>query len=211
MRVYLVRHGQSEALAGLTEDADCPLTQLGLAQAGAIAAALARSETSFALVLSSPFRRCLQTAEVIRRVTGSQAEIWPAIHEHQGDPYPHPAGKWPLPTRSELAAAYPKFALPPDMPETHWAAVPEDRPRQWQRISTAVRELLARFARQADAAVAVITHGAPASVFVQAFCLWTNPLRAGVRIDPGSISILEVDRTGRRILVRLNWIPEAVK
>ena len=204
MWIYLIRHGESEALAGVSGDIDCSLTPLGLQQAGALAAALAGE--GLTCIFSSPFRRCLQTAEVIRRVTGAPAEFWPAVHEHHHEPYP--AGAPALPTRAELAATFPEFVVPADMPERHWAAVPEDRPHQWQRIGGAVRSLLARFERQADARVAVVTHGAPASVFVQAFCLWTNPLRASVKIDPGSISILAVDPDGRRVLVRLNWLPE---
>jgi broad specificity phosphatase PhoE len=207
MRIYLVRHGQSETLAGISEEIDCPLTPRGLEQAGAIAAALAGA--GLTQILTSPFRRCLQTAEVLRRVTGASAELWPAVHEHHHEPYP--AGEWPLPTRSEIAAAFPDFLVPPGMPETHWAAVPEDRERQWQRISNAVRSLLERHEREPDAAVAVLTHGAPASVFVQSFCMWPNPLRVGVRIDPGTISILEVEPGGRRVLVRLNWPPEPVR
>jgi hypothetical protein len=41
MQIILVRHGQSEALAGQSDDVDSGLTPLGLAQAGALAAALA--------------------------------------------------------------------------------------------------------------------------------------------------------------------------
>jgi broad specificity phosphatase PhoE len=203
MQIILVRHGQSEAAAGLSSEIDCALTERGAAEAGAVAAALAG--TGVACILSSPFRRCLQTAEVIRRVTAAPAELCPALHEHHHDPYP--AGPWPLLSKSQLAAAFPDFAAPSDMPETRWTAVPEDRERLWKRISSVVRQVLSRFEGQADARVVVVTHGAPASVFVQAFCLWTNPLRASVRIDPGSISILEVDADGRRVLVQLNSRP----
>ena len=208
MRIYLVRHGESEAIAGTSHEVDCALTPAGVDQAGAIAAALA-ARGGVDRVLSSPYRRCLQTAEVIRRVTSAPAELWPAVHEHHHDPYP--AGEWPLPTRDQLAEAFPGFAAPADMPASRWAAVPEDRERLWLRISAAVRELLGRFERQVDARVVVVTHGAPASVFVQAFCLWTNPLRAGVRIDPGSMSLLEVDPDGRRILALLNHCPPPVR
>jgi broad specificity phosphatase PhoE len=93
------------------------------------------------------------------------------------------------------------------MPEARWAAVPEDRAAQWRRISQAVRGLLDRFASDPEAAVAVVTHQAPASVLVQAFCQWANPLDVRVHMDSGAISILEVDRDGRRHVVRLNWQP----
>jgi len=207
MRIELIRHGESELLAGLSDDLDAPMTPLGLRQAGALAAELAPE--GLTAILSSPLRRCLQTAEVIRRVTGAPGEVWPVVHEHHHAPYA--PGGWPLATKRQIAAAFPDFALPEDMPQTHWAAVPEDREHQWQRISQAVRELLGRFESTGDARVAVVTHGAPASVFVQAFCLWPNPLRAGVRIDPGSVTTLEVEpETGRRVLLRLNHVPVPV-
>jgi broad specificity phosphatase PhoE len=205
MHIILVRHGQSEALAGLSNEVDCGLTADGAAQAGALAAALAPEGLTW--ILSSPLRRCLLTAEVIRRVTGAPAELCPALHEHHHDPFP--AG-WPLPGRASIAASFPHFIVPPDMPETHWASAPEDRPRLWQRMSGVVTEILDRFERQADARVAVVTHGAPASVFVQAFCQWTNPLRASVRIDPGSLSILTVESSGRRVLAQLNCMPPPI-
>ena len=203
MRIYLLRHGQSEANAGLSDAIDCGLTDLGARQSAAMAAALA--QLGVTRVLSSPYRRCLQTAEVIRSATGAPAELWPAVHEHHHDPFP--PGPWPLPARAELARGWPNFAVPPDMPQTHWAAAPEDRAGQWRRMTGAVRQLLERFGGQADAAVVVVTHGAPASVFVQAFCQWQNPLRVSVHADPGSMSILEVDAAGRRHLVGLNWLP----
>jgi probable phosphoglycerate mutase len=204
MRIHVIRHGQSEVVAGISEEIDCPLTPLGLCQAGALASALAAEP--LAVILSSPFRRCLQTAEVIRRVTGSAAEIDPALHEHHHAPYrPDP---WPLPAKAQLAEQWPEFHLPPAMPQTRYIAVPEDREHQWRRVNGFLTRLLDRFAAQTDARVAVVTHGAPATAMVQAFCQWTNPLRVGVRIDPGTISTLEVGPDGRRILIRLNCQPD---
>lgn len=206
MRIHVIRHGQSEAIAGLSEKIDCPVTAVGFQQAGAAAALLALEPLT--AILCSPYRRCLQTAEVIRRVTGAAAEIEPALHEHHHDPYP--AGPWPLPTKAELAAEWPEFALPPGTPQTHYVAVPEDREHLWRRVNELICLLMDRFARQADARIAVVTHGAPAIAMVQAFCQWTNPLRAGLRIDPGSITTLEVEPDGRRVLACLNCQPKSI-
>ena len=207
MQILLIRHGESEAIAGSSDAIDCALSPRGLSEAAAVAAAVAASG-AVSRILSSPYRRCLQTAEVIRRVVQAPAEVLPALHEHHHDPYP--AGAWPLASRSQLAEAFPDFLLPAAMPETHWAAVPEDRQRLWQRISGVVRDLLGRYETQAETRLAVVTHGAPASVFVQAFCLWTNPLRAGVQIDPGSVSVLRVEPDGRRVLAQLNVRPQSI-
>jgi len=206
MRIYILRHGQSQANASLSDEIDCGLTDLGRRQSSAVAAALAK--LGIACVLSSPYRRCLETAEMIRQAAGAAAELWPAVCEHHHDPFP--PGPWPLPRRSELTQKWPNFAAPPDMPETHWAAAAEDRPGQWRRLSGAVLSLLGRFPPQTAANVAVVTHQAPASVLIQAFCQWPNPLNVRVHIDPGSVTVLEVDAAGRRHLVRLNCQPESL-
>jgi broad specificity phosphatase PhoE len=206
MRIYVVRHGESEANVGATDEVDCALTELGRRQSASIAAALAK--TGVTHILTSPYRRCLETAEAIRAATGAAAELWPAVHEHHHDPFA--PGEWPLPSRSEIETHWPHFTAPVDMPSSRWAAVPEDRAGQWKRINAAVRQLLDRFRREADAAVAVVSHQAPISVFVQAFCQWPNPLNVRVHVDPGSVTVLEVDAEGRRHLVRLNWQPHCI-
>ncbi|HUT58276.1 MAG TPA: histidine phosphatase family protein [Phycisphaerae bacterium] len=205
MRIYLLRHGESEANAALSDAADCGLTERGRGQAAAAADAL--KNAGVGCVLSSPYRRCLETTEIIRCATGAAAEMWPAVHEHHHDPFP--PGTWPLPGRDDLAKAWPNFAVPADMPPVRWAAVPEDRARQWQRLLQAVAALLERFGARTDSRVVVVTHQAPASVFVQAFCQWHNPLDVRVHIDLGSITVLEVDADGRRHVVCSNWRPQA--
>ena len=206
MRIYLLRHAQSEVNAGLSEAIDCGLTEPGRRQSAALAAALAR--IGLGHILASPYRRCLETAEIIRSATGAAGELWPAVHEHHHAPFP--AGSWPLPARSALLSQWPHFTAPPEMPEVRWAAVPEDRAGQWQRLSKAVRALVDRFGGQAEAKVLVVTHQAPASVFVQAFCQWTNPLNVRVHLEPACTTILEVDKTGRRRLVCSNMPPESL-
>jgi probable phosphoglycerate mutase len=206
MRIYLVRHAESEANAGLAATVDCGLTDLGRRQSAALAAALAR--VGARCILSSPYRRCLETAEAIRAATGAPAEFWPAVHEHHHNPFP--AGQWPLPTRSALAERWPHFTAPPDMPEVRWAAVPEDRPGQWQRLIKAVTALLDSFAAETDARVVVVTHQAPASVFVQAFCQWPNPLNVRVHVELATATVVEVDRSGRRHLLCLSVPAEAL-
>jgi len=204
MRIFLVRHGQSQANAGLCEAIDCDLTDLGRRQSAAAADAIARLGAD--CVLASPYRRCLATAEFIRSATGASAEFWPAVHEHHHDPFP--PGPWPLPDRCELERLWTGFRAPDDMPPGRWATVPEDRDGQWRRIGEAVRQLLGRFRTASGARVVVVTHMAPASVFVQAFCQWANPLNVRVHVDPGSITILETDAAARRHIVRLNWLPD---
>jgi len=64
MRIYLLRHCQSEANAGASRKIDCGLTELGRRQIAPAAAALA--EGGLSCILSSPYRRCLAMAKIIR-------------------------------------------------------------------------------------------------------------------------------------------------
>ena len=62
--LYIMRHGRAEAGMGMPDDQRA-LTEEGLEQLGAVAAGLVAEETAFDLVLCSPFRRTLQTAETV--------------------------------------------------------------------------------------------------------------------------------------------------
>jgi broad specificity phosphatase PhoE len=205
MRIHLVRHGESELNAGVTDIVDCGLTELGRRQCEAAGRFLAQS--GLTRVLTSPYRRCLETAQSLASATGAPIEALPLLHEHHHDPFP--PGAWPLPAKGDLVRVWPDVEFPAEMSESRWATVPEDREAQWKRMSQVVRSILARFATAPDAKVAVVTHQAPASAFVQAFCQWTNPLDVRVHIDVASVTTMEVDDDGRRNLVRLNLHPGA--
>ena len=201
MRIFLVRHGESELSAGVSQVVDCSLTARGRRQSQAVGRLLA--PWCLTRILTSPYRRCLETAREISGATGAPHDL----HEHHHEAFC--AGAWPLPTKSELVRTWPEVTFPGEMPEQRWAAVPEDRQGQWTRICRVLRELLGRFHADPDATIALVTHQAPASVFVQAFCQWSNPLNVRVHIDQASVTTLDIDRTDRRHLVCLNAQPHA--
>jgi probable phosphoglycerate mutase len=68
MDIYLVRHG--EAAASWAEDADPGLSATGQLQAEQVASTLARSVAGNWLLLSSPLRRALETAEPLAQRMG---------------------------------------------------------------------------------------------------------------------------------------------
>jgi len=77
IRVWLIRHGQSESNAGLPsqEPGSSVLTALGLWQAGQVASGFRQAP---ALIVTSPFRRARQTAEPsIKRFPEAASEEWP--------------------------------------------------------------------------------------------------------------------------------------
>lgn len=73
MKVYLVRHGESEAnVSKMHQTADEPLTTLGKTQATQVAD---RFKTiSIQKIISSPFVRAFDTATEIKKVTGLEIE-----------------------------------------------------------------------------------------------------------------------------------------
>jgi phosphohistidine phosphatase len=68
MEIYLVRHGIAAARRDWQgEDADRPLTDEGKAQIQREAAGIARLELPVSVILSSPYARAFQTAEIIAK------------------------------------------------------------------------------------------------------------------------------------------------
>jgi broad specificity phosphatase PhoE len=81
-RVYLIRHGKPAATWGGADD-DPGLDDTGKAQARDVAAtlmALPEAERP-TLVVSSPLRRCRETAEPYAKAIGAEIEIDPAVGE----------------------------------------------------------------------------------------------------------------------------------
>jgi phosphohistidine phosphatase len=69
MNLYLLRHGIAvePGTPGYENDSDRPLVSKGERRLRAAAAAMARMELSFHLILSSPFRRAKETAEIVAK------------------------------------------------------------------------------------------------------------------------------------------------
>lgn len=86
MLLYLVRHGQSEGNVATYDIPDGNLTPLGFQQAREVAARLAGEGID--LVISSPLRRALQTADALCRRIGVPHEVWQDLLEHRdNEPY----------------------------------------------------------------------------------------------------------------------------
>lgn len=68
MELYVIRHADAKPLDGnLTEDADRPLTDTGIAQSKALAQCLQKLGVHLEVVLTSPLLRARQTAEEMLR------------------------------------------------------------------------------------------------------------------------------------------------
>ena len=73
MNVYLLRHGLAveRGEPGVTRDSDRPLTGKGRRKLKQIAQAMETLDLSFELVLSSPYVRARQTAELVAEALGA--------------------------------------------------------------------------------------------------------------------------------------------
>ena len=84
VELLLVRHGESEANAGRSDDADCALSGKGREQARQLAHRLLAHDLSGWVGLTSPYRRATQTAEEIATVTGLSFAVDEAVREWAG-------------------------------------------------------------------------------------------------------------------------------
>ena len=203
MLIYLVRHAQSEANAGLPDaPIDCELTELGQRQAKATGDRLARMG-HLDLILCSPYIRALETATAIHRATGASLEAFPPIHEHHITPFPE---AWPLLDRHGLAARFPHLLLGSDFPEPGWHHPPETDAQALDRMGTALNLVRTRFAKDPQREVrriCLVSHGSPTGKIVMAF-LGQTVADPDIRIDNASITILD-DTPGRRAVRGTNW------
>jgi phosphohistidine phosphatase len=69
MNLYLLRHGiaTEPEMAGYEPDSERPLTAKGKTRLQVAAKAMAKLDLSFDLILSSPYRRAKETAEIIAK------------------------------------------------------------------------------------------------------------------------------------------------
>lgn len=77
MRLVLLRHGPAGTRDPLTwpDDRERPLTEKGLARTQRAVEGLLRLEPEISLVLSSPLKRCAQTAECLRAALDGAARV----------------------------------------------------------------------------------------------------------------------------------------
>ncbi|MEI6228956.1 MAG: histidine phosphatase family protein [Candidatus Saccharibacteria bacterium] len=90
MKVYFVRHGQTDANAAMSngqsvQELDAPLNATGIEQAAAVAEQL--KDVKFDIVISSPLKRALQTAEAVNKYHGLPIILEDSVRERK-------AGKW---------------------------------------------------------------------------------------------------------------------
>jgi broad specificity phosphatase PhoE len=200
--LYLLRHGQSRANAGLETGPDTELTALGRLQAEEVGTWLAARPVHAVLV--SPYRRCLRTAAAAVRGGPLRAEVCPLLHEHHHEP-PVGGGTSPLMDRRQLRDAFPRFDVPEGYDPLPLTARGESDEQLRSRAERVVHAVLARFAAS-ERHVAVVSHAALLKEAVHVLMGWPrNDLRQLV-LDPGCLAVVRIAGEVRR-LVCLNVHP----
>jgi broad specificity phosphatase PhoE len=203
MWIYLVRHAQSEANAGiLGAPIDCELTPLGRRQAEATGEWLVRATLD--VILASPYIRALESASAIHRATGVPFEAYPPIHEHHIEPFPT---VWPLLGRDALTTRFPHLHVPDEFIDTGWHNPPETDAMTLARMGRALDLIRARFASDPEhdfRRICLVSHGSPTGKMIMAFQGITT-IEADIRIENASISVLQ-DVPGKRIVWGTNWV-----
>ncbi len=193
-RVYLARHGQTVANreGRFCGHAETSLTQLGIEQARALAARLARADLSAAC--SSDFSRAIETAALVVGERGLVPRPDPALRElHYGE--------WELERESAIRRRYPEqYGL-------MRAEDPAWRPPGGESVAE-VRERTQRALERIVAAhrgreVLVVSHGTAINCMISA--VLGMPESHVFRIDVANCGLTEIEeRGGRLYVVRLN-------
>jgi phosphohistidine phosphatase len=111
MEIYLLRHGIAEDNASSGKDADRRLTDEGRNKLRRVLERAHTAGVNPSLILTSPYRRALETAKIAARELGyegkiirtpaltpesSPQQLWDAIREHRGEAAVLAAGHEPL-------------------------------------------------------------------------------------------------------------------
>ena len=167
MEITLVRHGQYEANAGLTEHLDSPLTALGRRQAELTAECLSRAALTRAYV--SPLRRALQTIAPVCGQTHLKAEVYADICEYFNAKWPG-YRYFPGLTPEEITAQFPFAFFGETFPCSAgwWPQELENDALMYARAER-VRDALIALHGGSDERILVVSHAETVGRLTEAF------------------------------------------
>ena len=123
MKLFLIRHAQSanNALPEEQRVEDPPLTPLGHRQAAALAAGL--QAVGIQILIASPFRRALETAEPLRKALNITPQVWIDLHEQGGCYSGHRPEYYrgsPGMNSQQIRAGFPEFEIESAIGDQGW-------------------------------------------------------------------------------------------
>lgn len=195
MRLYLVRHGQTEwnlqkRAQGHT---DIPLDETGLAQAKRVGQAFL--DLPVQRILTSDLKRAFQTADAIAKTTGITPEVTPKLRERG-------FGEWEGQNFAEIGI---RFGFEADFKGvTRNEITPpggESYVEVWTRVQSIVEDV-----RKSKIDTAIVAHGGTCSLLLAMFLGGDVSLSNGFRFSNACINELEPRPDGGLRLVRYNDI-----
>ena len=192
MEITLVRHGQSEANAGLTEHLDSPLTPLGVEQARRAARRLRGEGLTKAYV--SPLRRALQTISPTCEEAGLKAEVYADVCEYFNAIWPG-YKTFPGLSPDEIRAQFPFAFFGHTFPcgETWWPQELEDDALMYAR-AVRVRDALVGLYAHTDEHILVVSHAETVGRLTEAFLRVPPDLDGPPWSDNCAVTRLRVSR-----------------
>ncbi len=167
MLITLVRHGQSQANAGLTDHLDSFLTPLGQQQADLTAQTLSGEGLTQAYV--SPLRRTLQTIAPFCDLTGLRAEVYADICEYFSSHWPG-YKNFPGLTPDEITSQFPFAFFGETFPcsVSWWPQTLENDQKMYARAEK-VRDALISLHGGSDDHLLVVSHAETVGRLTEAF------------------------------------------
>jgi probable phosphoglycerate mutase len=180
LRMVLVRHGETSYTVQkrYSGRSDIPLSDLGRDQAARAAGRVRVVAPDLAVVVSSPLRRCLETAAALGDV---ETVVEPDLVECD-------FGEWDGLTFAEVRAAYPNEL-------DRWLASPLVAPpggESMQQVAIRVRRAVRRLQQQyAGQQIAVISHVTPIKSLLRDALAATDTFMYRLYLDPAGVSIVD--------------------
>jgi broad specificity phosphatase PhoE len=200
MLVYVIRHAQSLANAQATTGLNSDLSPLGVAQSEALGRRFSGVRVS--AIYSSPFRRCLQTAEAVARGKRLSIFLRPELWEYH-HLEPGAITDVGLATHEEICAAHAGVEVCPDF----------DSALNWPWADETLELMIARVRRFAaflkwrwtgdDETIVVVGHGSPIARFIETWLMDVPGPSFRFVIENAAVSALRY-RNGVSSLVCLN-------
>ena len=173
MQLFLIRHAQSQNNARPEHERveDPPITEIGHAQAEHLANVAPELELTH--LITSPFRRTLQTTEYLRRETGLTPEVRSELHElggcMRGPSLAEMVGA-PGMNREEILAEFRDYNVSDEINgDGWWGGKPYE---EYSAAQTRAKNLLERTLKEfaaTDARVAYVMHADFKRIFLEQF------------------------------------------
>lgn len=162
MKLFIIRHAQSQnnALPTSQRVPDAPLTELGLTQARYLAQWA--QQAPFQKLLTSPFRRTLQTSQLIYDASDVDWMTWTQLHEQGGCVSGVDAASFqgePGMTGDAIRQEFPGCLVTADIDDQGWwKSQPRETDAQLMERVTAVKERLVTEFGAGQRNIACVTH-----------------------------------------------------